>query len=78
MGEQLLAPIPAPPFLASPRCRRLQDLLPVLKMKELTAAGVGLTRLGMPPAVTTPLVAAFEAKARRPVAPDWVADRGAA
>lgn len=41
---------------------RLQDLLPVLKMKELTAAGVGLTRLGMPPAVTTPLVAAFEAK----------------
>lgn len=41
---------------------RLQELLPSLKMKELTAAGVGLTRLGMPPSVTMPLVAAFEAK----------------
>lgn len=38
-------------------------------MKELTAAGVGLTRLGMPPSVTMPLVAAFEAKARRCMAP---------
>ncbi|KAL4433785.1 hypothetical protein ABPG75_000226 [Micractinium tetrahymenae] len=41
---------------------RLQELLPTLKMKELTAAGVGLTRLGMPPSVVVPLVAAFEAK----------------
>lgn len=35
-----------------------------MRMKELTAAAVGVTRLGLPADVTGPLVEAFESRVR--------------
>lgn len=48
---------------------RLLPLLPeeaegAMRMKELTAAAVGVTRLGLPADVTGPLVEAFESRVR--------------
>lgn len=44
---------------------RLHDLVPEMRVKELTAAATGATRLHLPPAFCDALVSALEAKARR-------------
>lgn len=43
-------------------CTRLLSMLPDLKLKELIASGVGITRLGLPQSFAAPLVKALEVK----------------
>ena len=57
---RLTTVVPPTPFVC-----RLQELLPHMNLKELTATGFGVSKLRMPPDVAAPLVPAIEAQVRK-------------